>query len=340
MTDDGDRERLSPDEAFATLSDPTRLETLQVLARADGPLSFSELYDRVGADDSGGFNYHLERLVGHFVRKGEDGYALRPAGHRVVEAVLSGAVTEEPAFDRARVDEACALCGAPIEVGRDGDSLAMYCTECPGRYEEAHGADRSGRPAERGYLGRLPVPSAGLRDRTPDEALRAAWTWANLDILSMAAGICPRCAGPLEYSLSVCPDHDAAGGRCETCGTDLRIRTGVACPNCTYSTGGAASLRLVATTEMLSFLVDHGINPVSPASISRINGVHGDYEERLLSRDPFRARFVFDLDGDRLALTVDDDFAVLDATRGLAAEVAVDGDPDADSGVETDADTA
>jgi hypothetical protein len=98
MSGDGDSERLSPDDAFATLGNETRLGILQTLGRAGEDLSFSVLRDRVGVEDSGQFNYHLEQLVGHFVRKTEDGYQLRRAGRRVVEAVLSGAVTDAPTW--------------------------------------------------------------------------------------------------------------------------------------------------------------------------------------------------------------------------------------------------
>jgi DNA-binding HxlR family transcriptional regulator len=54
-------------EAFEVLGNEIR--TAMVLELADaGPLSFSELRERVGVTDSGRFNYHLEKLVGRFVR--------------------------------------------------------------------------------------------------------------------------------------------------------------------------------------------------------------------------------------------------------------------------------
>ena len=314
MASDGDT-RLSPDEAFATLGDETRLGILQALGRADGPLSFSALRERVGVEDSGGFNYHLEQLVGHFVGKSEDGYRLRRPGRRVVEAVLSGAVTDAPDLDRTRVEETCELCGAPMEVARDGGSIAMYCTECAGRYSHAYGEDRTGRRADEGYLGRLPLPPAGLRDRTATEALRAAWTWGNLEILAMSAGICPRCSATVDHELRVCGNHDAGDGLCSECNGRQAVRLTLSCTNCIFASGGIFSLRLVSNTALLDLLTDHGVNPVAPDSIRRANGVHGEYDEKLLSTDPFRARFTFELDGDRLALTVDDDLEVVESTR-------------------------
>ncbi len=316
MAGDGDSERLSPDDAFATLGNGTRLGILQALGRAEDDVSFSELRDRVGVEDSGQFNYHLEQLVGHFVRKTDEGYQLQRAGRRVVEAVLSGAVTDAPDLDRTRVDETCELCGAPIEVARDGGSIAMYCTECAGRYSHAYGDDPTGRRADEGYLGRLPLPPAGLRDRTPTEVLRAAWTWGNLEMLAISAGICPRCSATVDRTpLVVCEDHDTSDGLCAECRGRQAVRLTVSCTNCIYGSGGIFSINLVSNTDLLDLLTDHGLNPVVPDSIRLVNEVHGDYGEELLSTEPFRARFTFDVDGDTLALTVDDDLEVVEATR-------------------------
>ena len=315
MSGDGDSDRLSPDDAFATLGNETRLGILQALGRAGADLSFSELRDRVGVADSGQFNYHLEQLVGHFVRKTDEGYQLRRAGRRVVEAVLSGAVTDAPDPDRTRVEETCELCGAPIEVARDGGSIAMYCTECAGRYSHAYGEDRTGRRADEGYLGRLPLPPAGLRDRTPTEVLRAAWTWGNLEILAMSAGICPRCSATVDRTLRVCENHDTSGGLCPECHNRQAVRLTVPCTNCIFGSGGIFGITLVSNTHLLDLITDHGLNPVVPDSTRPVNEIHGDYEEDLLSRDPFRARFAFDVGGDTPAPVVDDDLEAVEADR-------------------------
>jgi len=129
-----DAATLSPDDAFAVLGNETRVGILQALGGADEPVSFSELRDRVGMRDTGQFNYHLDKLVGHFVRRSDEGYALRRAGERVVEAVLSGAVTDAPVLKPTVVDHPCPLCGAPVEVTFREERVEMYCTECPGNY--------------------------------------------------------------------------------------------------------------------------------------------------------------------------------------------------------------
>lgn len=67
--------------------------------------SVSELRERVGMGDSGQFNYHLGQVEGHSVRTFDDGYVLRKAGRRVVEAVLSGAVTDAVVIEPTRLSD-------------------------------------------------------------------------------------------------------------------------------------------------------------------------------------------------------------------------------------------
>jgi hypothetical protein len=316
MTDDPATDTPSPDEAFAALGDETRLSILRILGRADGPLAFSELYDRADADDSGGFNYHLDRLVGHFVEKTDDGYALARPGQRVVEAVRSGAVTETPALARTAVDETCRHCGAPVEIQYRDGSVEMYCTECPGTYGHVHDDGGGVREAPEGYLGRLPFPPAGLADRTPDETLRAAWTWGNLEMLAMASGICPRCGASVEYTVTrACDDHDPGEGYCTACDRIHGVTLAISCSNCPFESGGFAAIGLLANTALLDLLTDHGINPVAPTSIHRADAVHGTYDEDIISTDPFAARFTFAVGDDTLALTVDEAFDVVETER-------------------------
>lgn len=316
MPTDGGNSRVttpSPDEAFATLGNETRLSILRALGAADGPLPFSDLFDRVDVDDSGQFNYHLDRVVGHFVRKTDTGYELRQAGRRVVEAVLSGAVTDEPVVERTRLDQPCHYCDAPLEVTYRQDRVLTYCTDCPGRNQQPAGIPDA--PAE-GYLGSLPLPPAGVHGRTPSEVYEAAWTWANLEFLSEASGVCSRCSAALDESISVCEDH-ATGEICERCGNRHAVQFHADCPNCINDLHGPFVLKLVADTHLLAFLTAHGLNPIAPSrdSLAAIDRVHMDYAEEVRSVEPFEARFTFSADGDTLSLTVEDDLETVDVER-------------------------
>ncbi len=73
-------------DCFDLLSDETRVRIVGALYRQwqrspDDPcLSFSTLYDRVEAEDSGRFNYHLNRLRDDLVCECDGGYTLSPLG--------------------------------------------------------------------------------------------------------------------------------------------------------------------------------------------------------------------------------------------------------------------
>lgn len=306
---------MSPDAAFGVLGNETRMEILQTLGETDDPLSFSELRERVGMDDSGQFNYHLDKLVGHFVRDTDDGYALAKAGERVIEAVLSGAVTESPRLEPTCIDQPCPLCGSPVEVSYRSEWVATSCTECAGVYGES-GAAGDAVPAggmERGYLGGQPLPPAGVKGRTAAEVLHAADTWSSLEMLGASSGICPRCSAPIDREIRVCEEHESGVELCEACDRRHAVQVDQSCTNCPFSGDGAAVIGLAADTDVLAFQTSHGLNPITPTP--EFYRVMLEYEEDLVSTDPFEARFTWTVDGDSLTLTVVDDLDVVDVDR-------------------------
>lgn len=312
----------SPDDAFAVLSNETRVEILRELGDSTGPLEFSKLYDRVDVSDTGQFNYHLDELVGHFVRKTDAGYELRQAGRRVIMAVQSGAVTDAPVLEPTRTTESCWYCGAPIEVSFLEERVDMYCRDCPGTYGKQIRAERRTVDTEgSGYLGYLSLPPAGLQDRSPVEVFRTAWTWHHLDMLAVGSGICPRCSAAVDISVDACEDHRTAGEFCDACGRHHAIDFRAGCTNCIFETGGPLLLALLANTDLLAFLTSHDRNPVSLDSVATVQEAHvrsdaATYAEELLSTEPLEARFTFTVDGETLSLTVDRELSVLEVSSG------------------------
>lgn len=308
-------DHLAPDEAFAALGNETRVAILQALADADEPLGFSELRRRVGTMDSGQFNYHLDEVAGHFVAKTDDGYDLQRAGERVIEAVLSGAVTESPERDHRRVEQTCHFCGAQAAITYEQEQVTVYCTECAGLYGNVVGDD------DHGLLGTLYLPPAGVQGRDASELLSAAYAWGGLATMAAMAEVCPRCSAKIGTSVDVCADHDAIDGVCEDCGQRYAAIGHFRCTNCIYDRSGAYGVRLFLHTDLLAFLTDHGQDPFRRPADAAI-GELMDYEEEIRSVDPFEARFTFTADGDAITLTVDDDLAVTDVASGedLATE--------------------
>jgi hypothetical protein len=72
----------------------------------------------------------------------------------------------------------------------------------------------------------------------------------------------------------------------------------------------------MAKTELLSFLTDHGGNPLIPDTFDVGPGAVANYEEDVRSLDPFEAAFTFTIDGDSITLTIDEDVSVVDMERG------------------------
>lgn len=305
---------LPPDEAFAVLGNETRMEILQKLAEADEPLSFSELRDRVGVSDSGQFNYHLDKLIGHFLESTSDGYELRRSGERVVESVLSGAVTESPKIQPTVTDRPCPLCGASIRVSYHQEWVAMSCSECEGVYGGSTAVeDVATESMAQGYLGGQPLPPAGIEDRTAAEVAAAADTWSSVETLAASTGMCPRCSARLNQSVRVCEDHDASDGLCDECDYRHAVQIDRTCTNCPYHGEGAAVLGIAADTNLLGFQTSHGLNPVIPTTEFYREML--DYDEEIVSMNPLEARFTWTVNGDSITLTIDDEPSVVQVER-------------------------
>jgi DNA-binding transcriptional ArsR family regulator len=304
-----DPRRLEPDEAFAALGNETRIQILKTLGEADEPLAFSELYDRVEYDTTANFNYHLDKLEGHFVGKTDDGYDLRQAGRRVIQAILSGAMTEDPTLDPTEVDFPCRHCGAPVEVSYSGGEMRLSCTKCSGN-SGGSGSDERGERAEYGNLANMSLPPAGVQGRTAEDILRAAATLGHLDALAVTSNVCPRCSAPVDRSLRICEDHDASDALCSRCDHRWAVRVFFQCTNCIYEQDLPGVMVLLGEPDLMTFVADHGLNTTA-------DGIEWgwDYGEEVRSIDPFEVRFTFTIDGDSITLTVDEDLSVVEVTR-------------------------
>lgn len=321
-SEEGGSTSLSPDSAFALLGNETRMQILRALGRAEQPLEFSALFDRVPYDDSSNFVYHLEKLDDHFIHKTGEGYVLSQAGKRVIKAVLSGAVTEAPDVESTHPDGwTCPYCGAAAQMGYDQERVWTACPACRGTYDESVAPGSPMGPADHGFIGHARLPPAGIEGRNTRQVMEAAASWGHLDFLAMASGVCSRCAAIVEQSVAVCETHDGGDGICDRCQRRHAVHLHARCTNCIHEELSPFVLgRLVATTELIEFLAAHGLNPVSPTRVSDFYRVLLNYDEEILSTEPFAARFTFSVDGDELALTVDDDLSVVEVTARTAPD--------------------
>lgn len=305
---------ISPEDAFAILGNEVRLEILQTLGVADEPLAYSELFEYMDYDDPGNFSYHLDKLVGHFVGKSDDGYRLRRPGERVMEAVLSGAVTSDPVRDPIQTDWPCPFCSTGIEIGYQQERVTMYCPECPGIYGQEGPAERES--LESGTLGAIPLPPAGVEDRTAAEMRRVAEIWTATSMQAIARGVCPRCSGAVDHSIHVCEDHDVNQRTCDRCGRRFGAMASASCTNCVFDMEAPVAGHLAVHPQVMAVMIENGVDPVAPEG----NFPYAAVDETILSPDPFEARYTYTIDGDALTLTVNDNFPVVDVTRGQNGE--------------------
>jgi DNA-binding transcriptional ArsR family regulator len=128
-SDDG----LDSAAAFSLLGNATRLEIVSELhdGSVEPPVQFSDLYDEVEVADSAQFNYHLGKLVPHFVSKAEDGYELTAARRRLARAVTAGTYTDSPRLEPFEIDGSCYACGATaLWASYESERLDIEWRDC------------------------------------------------------------------------------------------------------------------------------------------------------------------------------------------------------------------
>ncbi|MFB6206668.1 MAG: winged helix-turn-helix domain-containing protein [Haloglomus sp.] len=301
----GDTERAT--EAFAALSNETRLAILLGLWDAQDSMhpeegiAFSALYDRVGMRDSGQFNYHLDQLVGQFVRRTEDGYALRRAGQKLVRTVIAGAGIEEPTLEPTPIDLDCPYCGGQTAVSYEDEWLYHVCTECEGGF-----AGRDEQPD--GYLTGSALDPAGFTNRTPEELWVAALARGYQDIKTMLEGVCDECSGPVEYWMDVCEDHDDEG-ICSTCGRTPVALTILGCSVCKNYHAASPRTLILHHPAVVAFYhergVDIGYSKGDVEQMRRRERLTSANEQRVVSTDPPRVEATVRHEGDELRLVLD-----------------------------------
>ena len=205
----------SPTEAFALLANETRMAILLALWENHGAQSFSELAENADIADTRNFNYHLDRLSGQFVMRRVTGYDRTRAGRRALTAVLAEDLTALRRIERTTVDRQCPYCAAEVELVAVDDDHRVRCTNCEGLFRGTTSSVRTEIPHPESAITIVPLPTAGLRGRTPEEILDTGVSWSIQRALSFARGTCPECAGIVTTEAEVCPDHDE--GICESC---------------------------------------------------------------------------------------------------------------------------
>ncbi|WP_435344720.1 DUF7351 domain-containing protein [Haloarchaeobius sp. HRN-SO-5] len=282
-------------DAFDALSDPTRVAIVEALvtARREDPgepaLSFSDLRDRVDVDDSGRFNYHLQKLRDRFVEKSDAGYELNYAGKQVAAAILAGVLDEDVSLSPVSLDQECPICEGQVSAGYDAGKMTVRC-------EADH------------RLYQTPAPPAAVAGRTVEELLEFTLDLTHSRLLLNARGVCPDCYGPVENEVSFVEYNDAEFhallSACERCGTTMQSSLGVC---------------LLHEPDLVTFYRDHGVD-VRETHLWLLDVLQEPAEQ--VSDDPPRYRLETTVDGETFGATLDSEGNVLETRRrdGQATE--------------------
>jgi hypothetical protein len=307
-------------EAFKIIGNKTRLAILLALWEAYEPhaeenaVTFTELRNRVGIRQGAQFNYHLDKLVGRFVRKTDEGYELRRSGRKLVQSIIAGTGIEDPVLEPTEIDAPCPFCDAPTVVTYERSYVYRVCTECDGDTDP-----KDEHP--RGVLSGWTFEPTGLSDRTAEEVYAASTVKTFSRIALRFEGICPDCSGRVEWSFDVCGDHDpSSNGLCPECGRKRAVVAREACTVCKSAGVGSPGIKTLFHPAVVAFYYDHGIEvgfsgDTDYADVVRTLDLAEGLEEEVVSTDPLRVRVTFSHDGDELHLLLDEDMSVVEVVR-------------------------
>ncbi|WP_435334129.1 ArsR/SmtB family transcription factor [Haloarchaeobius sp. TZWWS8] len=283
-------------QAFALLGNETRVAILHELWRSlgEGPVSFSDLRERVGMRDSGQFNYHLTKLTDAFVRKTDDGYSLRFAGMAVVGSILSGHY-EQAGFDEPiPVEGACASCDGPLRFTYVDERATIDCADCGRGVSSAS------------------VPAGVFAGRDREDAPELFDRWLRAQVDRVAAGFCMACTGPTT------PQVAAENPPSETpAGTNSPQQPFVVyeCARCNERVTSSVTEAVTRHPAVVAFHHEHAIDLRTEPTWA-LDWLHVPVE--ILAADPLRVAFDVTLDDETLRLTVDEDLVVLAEERRAA----------------------
>ena len=298
-------------ETFKLLSNETRLAILLALWEAYEPhsnadsLSFTALRDRVGVRQGGQFNYHLDQVVGEFVEKTDEGYALLRKGRMLVQSIIAGTGIEDPILEQTAIDARCDHCGARTAITYGNNYVYQVCTECP-----AEAPPDSPHPE--GTLLAWTFEPTGLTDRTAEEVFTASTVKNYARIVLRFEGLCPVCSGPVDWSLDACSEHEPeTDGVCAACDREDPVLAREQCTVCKSKGYGTPGIKVLFHPAVVSFFHHHGVElgltgDTGFEDVVRTLEIVEGLEETVRSTEPLRVRVTATADGDALHLDLDE----------------------------------
>jgi len=292
---DGDSGPTASEAAFALLGHEIRLDILRAFfdryepvdpesrseVRDRRTLSYAELMAATEMEDSGKFNYHLEKLRGAYVEKVEGGYVPTASAIALYEAMVANRPTESVLVD-VEIDEICPNCETDLRGQYEQEFLTVDCPAC----DLFWGATYR-------------FPKNGLAVREGKGVYEALYDRMMHHVGLARTGQCPSCAGITSCTVT----RDRLDGKSTptvemTCGT------------CSW----LATVDIVSALQfeplVTSALLEIGI-PLSEASSMRATEqVLPDVTGQICSEDPFQATITISHDDSVAEIVVGDSLDV------------------------------
>jgi len=285
---------VDPAAAFAALSDDTRVDILRALWAADDHrLGFAALREAAGVADSGQFNYHLDKLVGRFVRKTDDRYELTPAGMHVNGAVTAGAYTMDGEMDPVELDDTCPACGGARTFRYEAETAVIECPDCAVSLAAT-------------------VPPGVFVDYDREDAPRVAARYFRTIVGQVTNGFCAYCDGPVDptvATIATLADDDEVPPEAPT---DLPL-VRYDCQRCAGEVTSDLGSAFVEHPAVAGFHYEHGVD-VRERPFYRFAALTAD-RAALRERDPVRASVTYAVGDAELTLVVDETGEVRDVER-------------------------
>lgn len=295
-------EPLSFDEALSIIGEKTRARIIVELGKSkttdpNSPnrLAFSELMNQVGIDDSGRLNYHLDKLVGTFVKKHERGYSLRLPGQLIYEAVVGGTLTDRQSIEPFTVGQ-CPKCDNQLTAAYHPDHLlTVECTSCETLYDAIH------------------FPARGIGHRSDREILDAAFQRRHHKVAMMQRGVCHSCGGVIARALQPSATVTYGSGSVEDM-AGLETYAVLACESCNTSLVGHPANVALSTPIVTGFFAEHDLDIAltrwwDPSIVTARDGIE------VLCEDPRSVALPFTIEDDQLRVVIDDNLQVIEWER-------------------------
>lgn len=287
----------TPENAFALVGNELRAEIIQVLgdahAHESSPngVSFSELRSLTDTDpDPGQLNYHLQQLVGHFVKKRDGGYALRSEGLNLYLALQAGVFDRRE--ERLTVDTGfdCYYCQTPVKATFSRGRATVECLNCEYR-----------------YLTKNTTPPLGTFE--DDGAVFEQFSkHIHHTVLGYARGICQTCGNAL--GTEFVPPEEVYDSGLER----SKVYVRQSCGHCGDSFFLFVGVALLPDPGLITFCYNHGVDVLS-TPYWELEFAATDKHVTVRSTDPWEVALQVRYDGDTLELVVDGDLNVVQRTR-------------------------